>query len=66
MPMKDQEPVTSPIKVGDDVWVGAKVTVTRGVSIGSGAIIGANAVVTRDVDPRCVALGIPAKTLRLR
>ncbi len=63
-PMNDQDPVTAPVEVGDDVWIGAKTTVTKGVRIGSGAIIGANAVVTRDVEPRCVALGVPAKTLK--
>jgi acetyltransferase-like isoleucine patch superfamily enzyme len=66
VPMNEQAPVTAPVGVGDDVWIGAKATVTKGVRIGTGAIIGANAVVTRDVDPRCVALGVPAKTLRLR
>jgi acetyltransferase-like isoleucine patch superfamily enzyme len=42
------------------------VTVTKGVRIGDNAIVGANAVVTKDVPPNAIAVGIPARVIRLR
>ncbi|SEL75914.1 transferase hexapeptide (six repeat-containing protein) [Haloferax larsenii] len=49
-----------PIRVGNDVWIGADVTILSGVKIGHGAIIGARSVVTKDVSPYEVVAGVPA------
>jgi acetyltransferase-like isoleucine patch superfamily enzyme len=57
---------TAPVLIGDDVWVGAKATITRGVTIGDGAVVGAHAVVTHDLPAGCVAVGIPARIVRMR
>jgi acetyltransferase-like isoleucine patch superfamily enzyme len=54
------------VRIGNDVWLGAKVTVLKSVSIGDGAIVGANAVATSDLPPSAVALGIPARVMRIR
>jgi acetyltransferase-like isoleucine patch superfamily enzyme len=54
----------SAIRIGDNVWIGAKATITRGVSIGDNAVVGANAVVTRDVPENAVVGGAPAKVIR--
>ncbi len=54
------------IKIGDNVWIGAKATITRGVAIGDNAVVGANAVVTKDVPANAVVGGVPAKLIRLR
>ena len=56
--------ISSPIRIGHDVWIGAKVTVTRGVSIAPHAVVAANAVVTRSLDERAVYGGIPARRLK--
>jgi lipopolysaccharide O-acetyltransferase len=65
------EPPTSrvepakPVRIGDNVWIGEGVAVLAGVTIGSGAVIGANAVVTSDIPPDSVAVGIPARVVRV-
>ncbi len=61
---KDGSFVSSPIRIGDRVWIGRGCCVTRGVTIGEGSVIGANSVVTRDIPPRSLAVGAPAKVIR--
>jgi len=55
---------TAPITIGDNVWIGAKATITKGVSIGENSLVAAGAVVTRDVPKNCLVGGIPAKIIR--
>jgi acetyltransferase-like isoleucine patch superfamily enzyme len=64
--IKDQGIVKSRVRIGRDVWIGTKATVTRGVSIGDGSVIGANAVVSRDLPARVVAVGVPARVVKRR
>ncbi len=52
------------IKIGNNVWIGDKVTVLGGVTIGDNVIIGANSVVTHNVPSNCVAVGNPAKIIK--
>jgi acetyltransferase-like isoleucine patch superfamily enzyme len=54
----------APVRIGSDVWLAAKVTVTRGVEIGDSTVVGANAVVTESLPGNVVAGGIPARVLR--
>jgi len=54
------------IKIGNDVWIGARVTITDGVNIGDGAIIAAGAVVVKDVEPYSIVGSVPAKEIRKR
>ncbi|MBQ8219779.1 MAG: CatB-related O-acetyltransferase [Bacteroidaceae bacterium] len=56
----------SPIKIGNDVWIGEKCLIMPGITIGDGAIIAAHAVVTKDVPPYAVVGGIPAKVIKFR
>lgn len=56
--------VTAPILIGNNVWIGAKATVTRGVIIGENTVIAANAVVTQDIPANSVAAGVPACVIR--
>ncbi len=55
-----------PVRVEDDVWLGAQVIVLPGVTIGRGAIVAAGAVVTRDVEPMSIVAGVPAQKIGAR
>ncbi len=65
-PIRSQGYSTKPIKVGNNVWIGAKATVLKGVTIGDNAVVGANAVVTRDVPANAIAVGNPASVVKMR
>lgn len=57
--------VSAPIIIGDNVWIGEKASILKGVKIGSNSIIGAGSIVTKDVPPYSVAVGIPAKVIKI-
>ena len=57
---------TLEVKIGNDVWIGARAIVLDGVTIGDGAIVAAGAVVTRDVEPYSVVGGVPARVIKKR
>jgi acetyltransferase-like isoleucine patch superfamily enzyme len=65
-PIRLQGTTRSPITIGNNCWIGAKVTVVAGVTIGDGVIIGAGSVVTKDIPAYSVAVGNPAKIIRSR
>jgi len=48
-----------PITIGDDVWIGANVTVLKGVNIGEGAVIGAGSIITEKIPDYGIAGTIP-------
>lgn len=54
------------ISVGNDVWIGANVSILDGVTIGDGAIVAANALVNKDVPPYTIVGGVPAKIIKKR
>lgn len=54
------------IEIGNDVWIGTRVTILEGVHIGDGAVVAAGAVVTKDVPPYAIVGGIPAKVIKYR
>jgi len=60
----DQE--ARPVRIESWADVGTGAIVLTGVTIGHGAIVGAGAVVTRDVPPRSIVAGVPARVLRNR
>ena len=63
-PEKRDGMFAKPVKIGNKAWLGARVTICPGVTIGEGAIVGAGAVVTKDVPPRTVVAGVPAKFIK--
>lgn len=63
-PFIDQGITAMGITIEDDVWIGSGAIVTDGVTIGAGSVVAAGSVVTRDVPPRTLVAGSPAKPIR--
>ena len=53
-----------PVRICRGAWIGARSIILKGVTIGPGAVVGMGSVVTRDVPPRTVVAGNPARTIR--
>lgn len=56
--------VSAPIIIEDHALIGINSTVLKGVKIGAYSIVGAGAVVTKDVPPKTMVGGVPAKIIR--
>jgi acetyltransferase-like isoleucine patch superfamily enzyme len=62
-----QQPCSSKgIVLGDDIWVGAQVTIVDGIKVGSHSILAGGAVITHDVPDYAIVGGNPAKIIRMR
>ena len=65
VPIKAQPVSLLPVTIGDDVWIGANVTILAGVTIGRRSIVAAGAVVTRSFPEGYVIIaGVPARVIR--
>ena len=53
------------IVVEDGVWIGCGAIILQGVTIGEGAVVAAGAVVNKDVIPKSIVGGVPAKLIRM-
>jgi 2,3,4,5-tetrahydropyridine-2-carboxylate N-succinyltransferase/tetrahydrodipicolinate N-acetyltransferase len=61
------EPASAdPVRIGNNVTVGANAVVLEGVQVGDNAVVGAGAVVTKDVAANEVVAGVPAKVLKIK
>lgn len=66
IPIREQGAACAPVRIGNGVWLAARVVVVKGVSIGDGAIVGAGAVVTKDIPAGAIAVGVPARVVKMR
>ncbi|MEQ8579706.1 MAG: acyltransferase [Balneola sp.] len=62
----NQAHTKKPINIGNDVWIGANVTILKGVKINTGAVIAAGSVITKDVPEYAIVAGNPGKILKYR
>ncbi len=66
VPIKDQGIVTTPTRIGRDVWIGEKASVLRGVDVGDGSVIASHCLVNADLPPFSIAVGVPVRVVRSR
>lgn len=57
---------SKPARIGDDVWIGARVIILPGAEIGNGVIIGAGAVVAGNIPDYAIIGGVPARVIKFR
>lgn len=55
-----EKPITQPVKIGNDCWIGKRAAILKGVTIGDESVVGALAVVTKNVDKNMMCYGNPA------
>lgn len=60
------EELLSPPTIGNDCWIGERVSIVGGIEIGDGAIVLTGAVVMKNVPPYAIVGGIPAKVIKYR
>ncbi|SDS84115.1 acyltransferase [Winogradskyella sediminis] len=63
-PKKGRTNIIKPIIVEDEVWIGCGATILQGVVIGKGAVIAAGSVVNKNVPPKSLYGGVPAKLIK--
>ena len=60
-PIDETPIVNKPVRIEDNVWIGCRSIILKGVTIGKGAVVAAGSVVTKNIPPRTVWGGSPAK-----
>jgi acetyltransferase-like isoleucine patch superfamily enzyme len=65
-PIREQGHNRQPIKIEDDVWIGAHAVILKGTVLGEGCVVAAGAVVTKNVRPFGVVAGVPAQLIKER
>lgn len=55
---------TGPIRIGRGAWIAAGAMILQSVVVGEDAVVAAGAVVTKDVAPRTLVAGVPARFVR--
>lgn len=63
---QDITPYDKDINIGQDVWIGANVTIIKGVTVGRCAILAAGSVVVKDVPPYAIFAGTPARLIKFK
>ena len=64
--IRKQTKVDSPIIIGNNVWIGANVTILKGVKVGDNSIIGAGSVGIKNIPKNCIVAGNPTKIIKER
>ena len=62
----DKRMIEKTVTIGENCWIGSRVTIIPGVKIGEGVVVGAGSVITKDVPDYAVIGGNPARVLKYR
>ena len=65
IPIKNQLNTSGLITIKENAWIGINVTVLSGVSIGKNSVIGTGSIVKNSIPDYCVAVGNPAKVVKI-
>ena len=57
--------IVKDVHIGEGVWLGQRVCLMPGVKVGEHSIVGANSVVTHDIPKNCIAVGAPARVVKI-
>jgi acetyltransferase-like isoleucine patch superfamily enzyme len=60
-----REIYSSPVRIGDNVFIGEYVQILKGVTIGEGSVIGSGSVVVKSLPKQCIAVGVPARPVKI-
>lgn len=66
VPIKDQELIMLPVKIENNIWIGAKSIILGGRTINSGSVIGAGTVLTKNFESNSVIVGNPGSVIKRR
>ena len=66
MPVREQPLDMGHVEIGEDVWIGAAVSILKDVTVGDGAVVASGAVVIDDVAPETIVAGVPAERVGVR
>ena len=64
--IQEQNHVHGEVVIGDDVWLGAYVSVTMNSMISKGSVVGAHSLVNKELPEFSINVGVPAKTIKYR
>jgi acetyltransferase-like isoleucine patch superfamily enzyme len=56
-----EEGEVSPIKIGNNVWIGSNCAILKGSTIGDNSIIATHSVISKEILPNCIYAGYPAR-----
>lgn len=62
--VSDTYKMYAPVHINDHVWLCTGCTIMPGVTVGEGAVVAANSIVTKDVPPRTMVGGSPARVIK--
>ncbi len=60
----DKHNTTSPIEIGNNVWIGMNSVILPGIKIGDNVVIGAGSIVVQNIPSDSIAVGNPCKVIK--
>jgi acetyltransferase-like isoleucine patch superfamily enzyme len=65
-PIREQGIYKRDVRIGHNAWIGYGACILRGVTVGHNCVIGTNSVLTKSIPDNAVAVGLPARVIRMR